>query len=65
MITDLPEQLMAQAEVLIGNSDSNEANIRRSVSSAYYALFHLLVRDAILNWKHPGHRSRLARTFDH
>ncbi len=65
MITDLPEQLMAQAELLIRNSDSNEANVRRAVSSAYYALFHLLVRDAILNWKHADHRSRLARTFDH
>lgn len=56
---------MAQAEFLIRNSDSNEANVRRAVSSAYYALFHLLVRDAILNWKHADHRSRLARTFDH
>jgi hypothetical protein len=65
VITDLSEQLMAQAEFLVRDSDSNEANVRRSVSSAYYALFHLLVRDAILNWKHADHRSRLARTFDH
>jgi len=65
VITELPEQLMAQAEFLIRNSDSNEANVRRSVSSAYYALFHLLIRDAILNWKHSEHRSRLARTFEH
>jgi hypothetical protein len=56
---------MAQAEFLLRNSDSNEANARRAVSSAYYALFHLLVRDAILNWKHVDHRSRLARSFDH
>jgi len=56
---------MAQAEFLVRDSDSNEANVRRSVSSAYYALFHLLVRDAILNWKHADHRSRLAHTFDH
>lgn len=65
MITDLPEQLMVQAEFLVRDSDSNEANVRRSVSSAYYALFHLLVRDTILNWMHADHRSRLARTFDH
>jgi hypothetical protein len=65
VIIDLPEQLMAQAEFLVRDSDLNEANVRRSVSSAYYALFHLLVRDAILNWKHADHRSRLARTFDH
>jgi hypothetical protein len=35
------------------------------VSSAYYALFHLLIRDAIANWKHADHHSRLARTFEH
>ena len=65
MVIALPEQLIAQAEFLVRNSDPNEANVRRAVSSAYYALFHLLVRDAILNWKHPDHRSRLARAFDH
>ena len=27
--------------------------------------FHLLVRDAVVNWKYADHRSRLARTFDH
>ncbi len=27
--------------------------------------FHLLVRDAVVNWKHADHRDRLARTFDH
>ena len=65
MVIDLPEQLIALAELHIRNTDSNEANVRRAVSSAYYALFHLLVRDAVANWKHSDHRSRLARTFDH
>ena len=65
MVTDLPEQLIAQAEFLVRIADSNEANVRRAVSSAYYALFHLLVPDAVLNWKHAEHRSRLARAFDH
>lgn len=65
MVTELPEQLIAQAEFLLRNTASNEANLRRAVSSAYYALFHLLVRDAIVNWKHADHHSRLARTFDH
>jgi len=60
VITELPEQLLAQAEFLIRNSDSNEANVRRAVSTAYYALFHLLIR-----WKHDEDRARLARTFDH
>lgn len=65
MITELPEQLLAQAEFLIRNSDSNEANVRRAVSTAYYALFHLLIRDSVANWKHDEDRARLARTFDH
>ena len=65
MVTNLPEQLIAQAEFLLLNKTSSEANLRRAVSSAYYALFHLLVRDAIANWKHGEHHSRLARMFDH
>jgi hypothetical protein len=65
VIVDLPEQLIAQAEFLLRDSALNEANVRRAVSSAYYALFHLLVQDAVLNWKHADQRARLARTFDH
>ena len=65
MITDLPEQLIAQAQFLVYDAVSSEANLRRGVSSAYYALFHLLIRDATANWKHVDHRARLARTFDH
>jgi len=43
----------------------SEANLRRAVSSAYCALFHLLIRDAVSNWKHAEHHARLARAFDH
>ena len=65
MVNDLPEQLIAQAEFLLRNTKPNEAGVRRAVSTAYYALFHLLIRDAITNWKHTDHHPRLARTFDH
>ena len=65
MITELPEQLISQAEFLLRGAASNEANVRRAVSSAYYALFHLLIRDAVLNWKHADQHARLARSFDH
>jgi uncharacterized protein (UPF0332 family) len=65
VITNLPEQLIAQAESLLRNGVLNEANVRRAVSSAYYALFHLLVRDAVVNWKHADQHARLARAFDH
>ncbi len=65
MISELPEQLIAQAESLIRDAYANEASVRRSVSCAYYALFHLLIRDAIANWRHVDHHARLARTFEH
>lgn len=65
MVNDLPEQLIAQAEFLLRDTTPNEASVRRAVSAAYYALFHLLIRDAVVNWEHADQHSRLARTFDH
>jgi hypothetical protein len=65
VITELPEQLISQAEFLLREAAFNEANVRRAVSSAYYALFHLLIRDAVVNWKHADQHARLARSFDH
>jgi uncharacterized protein (UPF0332 family) len=65
VITELPEQLISQAEFLLREAAFNEANVRRAVSSAYYALFHLLIRDAVVNWKHADQHARLARAFDH
>lgn len=44
---------------------SNQACLRRSVSTAYYALFHLLISDATANWSRPQFRAKLARCFDH
>jgi hypothetical protein len=37
---------------------------RRAVSTAYYALFHLLIHDATRNWKRAAQRPLLARGFD-
>jgi len=65
VITELPEQLIAQAELLLRDAAFSEANVRRAVSSAYYALFHLLIRDAVVNWRHVEQHARLARSFDH
>src|ERR1043166_2898061 len=42
-----------------------QANLRRAVSTAYYALFHLLIGDAVGNWGVARQRGLLARTFDH
>lgn len=42
-----------------------QAHLRRAVSTAYYALFHLLVSEATLNWARPELRSELGRFFAH
>jgi uncharacterized protein (UPF0332 family) len=42
-----------------------QASLRRAVSTAYYALFHLLIAEAVANWKRPDQRAKLARVFEH
>ena len=42
-----------------------QASLRRAVSNSYYALFHLLIREAVSNWKRPDQRAELSRAFDH
>jgi|SRR5579872_4676984 len=61
------EDLLKQAFLLARKEPKNpsEASLRRSVSTAYYALFHLLVRDASANWRRSDTRDYLARAFDH
>jgi len=43
----------------------HQASLRRAVSTAYYALFHLLISEATANWNRPELRGALARVFDH
>lgn len=40
-------------------------SLRRAVSTAYYALFHLLSIETAKNWKRPAERGTLARMLDH
>jgi uncharacterized protein (UPF0332 family) len=42
-----------------------QASLRRAVSTAYYALFHLLIQEATRNWKRAQQRQLLARAFEH
>ena len=42
-----------------------QASLRRAISTAYYALFHLLISEATLNWKRADQRALLARFFEH
>jgi hypothetical protein len=62
-----PEQLLRHALHLTLQSDEElvEAHLRRTVSAAYYAVFHSLTLSAAENWKHERQRHRFARLFDH
>jgi uncharacterized protein (UPF0332 family) len=42
-----------------------QASLRRAVSAAYYALFHLLASETAKNWKRVEERPTLARMLDH
>jgi hypothetical protein len=61
------DDLLAQAYHLAAMERKNpkQASLRRAVSTAYYALFHLLINDAVGNWRIVRQRSILARTFEH
>ena len=42
-----------------------QASLRRAVSTSYYALFHLLISEATLNWRQSSQRATLGRYFQH
>jgi uncharacterized protein (UPF0332 family) len=47
-------------------TEPEQASFRRSISTAYYALFHLLVQDAVQSWNgSPTARFGLERRFEH
>jgi hypothetical protein len=61
------EDLLKQAFLLLNKESKRptQASLRRSVSTAYYALFHLLIQDASSNWDRADTRDYLARAFEH
>ena len=67
----LPRDLLAQARLLAEKEPRRpkQASLRRAVSAAYYALFHLLVDEAsrrlVGGSNRTALRSSLARAFDH
>jgi uncharacterized protein (UPF0332 family) len=62
-----PDDLLEQAYHLANRElvSPTQASLRRAISTAYYALFHLLIDEAVSKWAVERHRSILARTFDH
>jgi hypothetical protein len=61
------EDLLKQAFLLLNKEPKTptQASLRRSVSTAYYALFHLPIQDASANWSRMDTRDYLARAFEH
>lgn len=66
----LAEDLLQQADQLCSFDPGRpkQANLRRAISASYYALFHLLVGDAVallLPARLQSLRNQLARKFTH
>lgn len=61
------EDLLEQARHLARREKGRpkQASLRRAVSTAYYSLFHLLIADAVANWRRSDQRAALARVFEH
>jgi hypothetical protein len=50
---------------LKGAAEKRASCMRRAISTAYYAVFHLLVEDFVEHWEFEDQRARLARMFTH
>lgn len=63
----LADDLLEDARhlALKGEAENRESCLRRAISTAYYAVFHLLVADFVEHWEFEDQRARLARMFDH
>jgi hypothetical protein len=59
------DDLLSQALHLVHTAPSTQASLRRAVSSAYYAVFHLLIAEATSNWNNVKLRAALGRAYDH
>ncbi len=61
------DELLTRAGQLLHKHEPNssQADLRRAVSTAYYALFHLLISETTLNWSRDSSRDAFGRMFDH
>jgi uncharacterized protein (UPF0332 family) len=60
------DDLLEQAYHLANREEpASQASLRRAVSAAYYALFHLLIDEVVSKWAVERQRSAIGRTFDH
>jgi len=56
---------LAQGIANLHPNGAHQPSLRRALSTAYYALFHLLISESIANCSDPQFRASLARIFDH
>src|ERR1700681_350495 len=59
------DELLAHALALVHISTPTQLTLRRAVSAAYYAVFHLLISEATSNWANVSLRTALGRAYDH
>ena len=61
------DDLLRQAFDLVHKDPASpsQADLRRSVSAAYYALFHLLISETVAHWRLDSSRDGLSRMFEH
>lgn len=61
------DDLLQEAFDLVERNPGNakQADLRRAASAAYFALFHLLISEAVAHWNMDRSRESLARMFDH
>jgi hypothetical protein len=52
----LSGELLVAADEILGLEPETQATLRRAVSTAYYALFHLLIEECCKNWIRPEQR---------
>ncbi|HEY3739279.1 MAG TPA: hypothetical protein VGL53_05520 [Bryobacteraceae bacterium] len=59
------DDLLGHAMDALTRASPSQADLRRSVSTAYYALFHLLISETVDHWDLESSRGALARMFEH
>lgn len=64
-MTSYSDELVECAFTLYSVKQETQATLRRAASTAYYALFHLLIEEACGNWTREEQRAPLSRRFDH
>ena len=63
----LADEFLDDSKELAALSYANQrpSHMRRAISTAYCAVFHLFVEDFVVHWEFEDQRARLGRMFNH